>query len=225
MFGKMFKDPEMKKAMAAQQSIALRQFYADFAKLANLSPQETEQLYDLLTQRQMAMMENAGDMMNGSPDVKAAEATAADAKKQFDDDLKTLLGDSRASQFQTFEKSLGDRIALNQLNQQLASSGMPLNDGQRDGLLRIIGDERSKQPASPIQSGNPSGLAALSDDAMEKFFASQQEMNARVRTRAMSLLTAQQMQALEQGQKQQLEMQKAGIKMARQMFAPQNDGE
>ena len=65
----------------------------------------------------------------------------------------------------------------------------------------------------------------MTDDAMEKFFTSQSEMNARVRTRAMSLLTAQQMQALEQGQKQQLEMQKAGIKMARQMFAPQKEGE
>src|SRR5438067_1284102 len=60
---KMFKDPEMKKAMAAQQSMAMRQFYTDFVKSAQLTPQQADAFFNLLSERQMKMMDKAGHLM------------------------------------------------------------------------------------------------------------------------------------------------------------------
>src|SRR5579862_2420451 len=63
MFKNMFKDPAMRKAMAKQQMVAMRQFYGDLIKSLHLSPQEADQFFDLLGQRQMAMMDKGMAMM------------------------------------------------------------------------------------------------------------------------------------------------------------------
>jgi hypothetical protein len=68
-----------------------------------------------------------------------------------------------------------------------------------------------------MQPGSTAGLT-MSDDQMQQFFQGQEEVNERIRTRAMSLLTADQMKAFEQFQKQQIDVQKMGMTMARRMF-------
>ena len=52
---KMFTDPEMKKAMRGQQGMVVRMMYADLAKELGLSPEEANQLTELLIERQMGM--------------------------------------------------------------------------------------------------------------------------------------------------------------------------
>ena len=91
--------------------------------------------------------------------------------------------------------------------------------------MQVIADERAKQPPSPLtQPGNMKSLN-MSDEQMQQFFQSQEDVNSRVRTRAMGILTPTQLQALEAFQKQQIEMQKMGLKMAKQMFGTKQDGE
>ena len=224
---KMFKDPEMKKAMAAQQSMAMRQFYTDFVKSAQLTPQQADAFFNLLSERQMKMMDKAGDMMkSGTGGMPAAAQDMSDETEAFNAQLKDLLGDARATQFKDYEKTLADRIALNQLNQQLSATGAPLSADQSKGLMQLIADERAKQPPSPLtqQPGNMKGLN-MSDGEMQQFFQSQEDVNSRVRTRAMGILTPAQLQALENFQKQQIEMQKMGLKMAKQMFGTKGEGE
>lgn len=215
--GKMLKDPQMKKAMATQQSMALRQFYSDFVKSSNLSPQQADKLYEMLSARQVEMMEKAGDLMKGDQSAKDAMKASAETTKAFDAELTELLGEGGAKQFHEFEKTLGDRIVMNQFSQQLASTGAPLSADQNNALLQVMTDERSKAPAPAFGANNPANLT-LSDEQVQQFFQSQESVNARIRTRAMSLLTADQMKAFEQFQKQQIEMQKMGMTMARQMF-------
>lgn len=224
-FAKMFKDPEMKKTLVAQQSLAMRQFYTDFVKSAGLTPQQTDAFFNLLADRQMKMMDKAGDMMKGgSADATAAAQRMADDSKAFNEQLKSVLGDARATQFQNYEKTLGDRIVMQQFSQQLSATSTPLSADQNTGLMQVIADERTHMPAAPFQPGSTKGLD-MSDDQMRQFFQSQEDLNARVRARAVSILNPAQMQAFEAFQKQQLDLQKMGISMAKQMFGTKPDGQ
>lgn len=220
---KMLKDPQMKKAMAAQSSFAMRQFYTDFIKTNHLTPEEADRFYKALGDRQMALMDSTAEILGDKDGQAADSAKPADpkAKKEAaEQPLAEILGPQRFAQFQEYEKTLPDRMQINQLNQQLSASGAPLQPFQTDGLMRIIADERTKQP-SPFAANDPAALsrtASMSDADLDDFTASQQQLNERVRARAASLLNPQQMSALEAYQKQSIEAQKLGLKMARDMM-------
>lgn len=222
MLEKMLGTPEGRKTMAAQQTFAMRQFYSDFIKSAHLTPAESEKFYELLATRQLGLMDKAGAQLSGSKDEAGATA-AADPMKAFDADLKSALGEQRVGLFHDYEKTLADHIAMNQLKQQLSGTNSQLSDDQTKGLLQVMSDERLHQPAPPFKQGDLSALNRMSDETMNQFFQSQEALNGRVRTRAMSVLTAAQLTELEKFQKQQLDMQKMGVTMARQMFAPKKD--
>ncbi len=217
MLGKMFKDPQMKKAMAAQQTMALRQFYSDFVKSSNLTPEQAEQFYNAIGERQMAMMEKAGDFMKGGQQTDEMKRAMEEDTKKFEAQLKEIIGDKGAKQFHDFEMTLPDRIAMNQFSQQLSSGGTPLSADQNRALLQVMSEERRNNPATPAKLNKFDG-ANMSDEQIQQFFTQQEDVNSRVRTRAMSLLTAEQMKAFEQFQKQQINMQRMGMTMAREMF-------
>ena len=57
-----------------------------------------------------------------------------------------------------------------------------------------------------------------SEEVMQRFFSQQEEVNERVLQRAAELLTPEQIKKLGPVLKNQIEMQKAGMNMAKQMF-------
>jgi len=209
MLKKMMADPQMKKAMAQQQLGFMRQYYADFIKMAGLTPQESDKFFEILGKREEARMEAGANLGAGNP-----------AKiNEHQDELKTLLGDDRAKQFKDFEKSVPDRIALSQINQQLSSSGAQLNDSQTNSLLQIYSEERANGKAPDFKMGSGDAMN-MSDAQIDQMLQYQSDLNQRIDTRASSLLTPQQMEKLQAAQKQALEMQKMGMKMAKQMLGP-----
>src|SRR5687767_7360997 len=73
---KMFKDPEMKKAMRGQQAMGIRMMFGDLGKTLGLSPDETNQLMEMLIDRQMEAT-SAGMAMfdsEGKTEAEIAEA-------------------------------------------------------------------------------------------------------------------------------------------------------
>ena len=207
MLKKMMSDPQMKKVMAQQQMTALRAYYADFIKQAGLSPQEADALFEILGKRQAALMEAGANIGEGTPPPPT----------DYKEELTALLGEQRAGKFKEFEKSLPDRIALSQLDQQLGTSGVQLNDSQKSSLLQIYSEERSNSPAPNFQPGSGQGVN-MTDEEIDQYSQRQADLNQRIATRAGSILTAQQLQQLIASQKQMLEMQKMGMKMAKQML-------
>jgi hypothetical protein len=213
---KMFKDPEMRKMLAAQQTSALRGFYSDFVKQAHLTPDEADRFFSLLQDRQMALMDSSANMMSGSAvDLKAASAAATTS----DDAIKSLLGPDRFGQYQSFEKTLGDRIQVQQFSQQLGSTGAPLQDYQSQALIQIMSQERATLPS--FQSNSGAGLAqgiSMTPDQISQYSQQIDAMNQRVYNRALSVLTPPQLSAFAAFQKNLATVQVAGLKMTQQMF-------
>jgi hypothetical protein len=202
---KMFRDPQMRKLLAAQQAAALRTLYSAFLKEADLSPDETERFYQLLDDRQMALMDSSARAMSGGAvDMNAATAAANAA----DEALKDLLGPARFGQYQEFEKTLGPRVQVQQFNQQLAGAGYPLQDFQSTALIHIMSDEKAAMP------GPGTGAGADADQYSQQVDA----VNQRIYARAKSVLTAPQLSAFATFQKNLATSQVAGLRMAQQML-------
>lgn len=226
MMEKMFTDPAMKKMMRSQQAMGVRMMYSDLAKELGLSPDEANQIMDMLVDRQMAMARKSMKLLGGEQaDGATAEEAGQDvnaAKEDYDKQLEGALGKDRFAKMQEYERTIGDRMQLTQYKQAFSASGVALEDRQAEGLLTIMKDERLKQPPSPLDAGAKDVGAAMkamqSDETFDALMASQEDLNRRVLSRSRNVLTPDQMAQFEQIQKQNLEMQKMGMQMGRQMM-------
>lgn len=224
-FAKMFKDPEMKKVMRTQQGFGVRMMYGDLAKELGLSPDTADQLNELLIDRQLSMSVQGVELMSGNADEKKmAEVSEAakQSREDYDKQVANVLGAEGYAKFQDYERTLGDRMLLRQYTDQFAARGTPLADAQQKQLLSIMGEERMKLPASPLDPGSNDPAAQMkamrSGEMMEKQLENQKQINARVLARASTVLSPEQVNALRTSQEQMLEMQQMGMKMSREMF-------
>lgn len=226
MMKKMFTDPEMKKAMRSQQTMGIQMMYGDLAKELGLAPEDARQVMELLADRQMAVSAESMKMFGGDliAESELAERgkTIAASQKEFDAQLEAILGKDGFAQLKDYERTIGDRMQIQQYRQAFGASGVPLDDQQATGLLNIMKEERLKEQPSPLDPANKDVGAAMkamqSDETFDKLMANQEELGRRVLGRARTVLSPDQMAQFEQIQKQQIEMQKMGIKMGREMM-------
>lgn len=222
MLAKMLKDPAMKEMMRSQQKVMVQKMYGPLLKDLNLAPEEKDRFMALVLDHQLAAVDQAGTLFGGGDkDKTEVAATLKDKEKEMEANLKALLGDDKFAQYTDYKGTMGDRLQLDQLKQQLDGSGTPLQDDQLKSLLGIMKEERDKVP--PVVDNKAANGAAdfakmLTDDSIEKQFQWQQDLNRRVLERAGQVLSPQQLKEYTDFQSQQLNMQKAGMKMAREMF-------
>jgi hypothetical protein len=204
----------------------INMMYGGLFKDLKLSPEEKDKLKELLTDSQMKNIEAAQGMFGGK-DGAAEDATKqiADSKKQTDAEIKALLGDERFAQYQEYQKSVGERMQLDQLRNQLASANMPLDDAQAAQLMQIMKDEKAASPApiSDDQTQLPKKDTFTSEN-LEKQLAWMDDYNRRVLDRAAQVLTPDQFKQYQSFQEQQASMQKLGLQMAKQMFGGDKAG-
>ncbi len=213
---KMLRDPAMRKMLATQQASALRGFYSDFVKQANMTPDEADKFFKLLSDRQMALMDSSASLMaGGSVDMNAASA----ATNASNEAIKDLLGPDLYGQYQDFEKTLGDRIQVQQFSQQLGAVGSPLQDYQSKALIQIMSEEQATLPNLQSATGSAMQQAlSMTPDQIDQYQQQMDVVNQRVYNRAMAFLTPPQLTAFKTFQQNMATAQVAGLKMTQQMI-------
>jgi hypothetical protein len=215
MLKEMMDDPEMRKGLMAQQKMAMDMIYNPMFKELGLTPEETDKFKELLINKQMDVMAMAGDAKGmGSAE---NQKKIADQQKETEAKIKDLLGDKRFAQYQEYNQTVGDRMALN----QFATQTPTVTPDQKDQLLAIISDEKKRTPEAGGTPTDPTlqGVKAMqSDEAMEKLLQQQIDLNARVLERARGVLSQEQFDQLASFQTGQINMQRMGIQMARKMM-------
>jgi hypothetical protein len=228
-FAKMMKDPAMKEMMRAQQKTMMKTMYGPMFKELGLSSDQQKKLSDLMIDAQMSSVENASDLMGGDEASRTNAVNAITGQHQkLNDEIKSLLGPDKYAQYEEYQKSLGDRMVLNQFQQEAAGTETALRDEQLKALVQLMREEREKTP--PVISQDPSKTAdALSKmrnaEAMEQQFQWQEDFNKRVFERAGKVLNAEQLKEFAEFQEQQSNMQKLSMKMAREMFGKESGGD
>lgn len=220
---KMFSDPEMKKTMRGQQKMGMRMMYGELIKQLNLDPQKAEELLDILADRQLDLASagmNALDKNN--PDRKEQMARNEEKSRLYDEQLKAALGEDNFATMKEFEKSMGDRMMLQQFEGTFASSGAPLEPTQKDQLLQLMAAERAKMPAKLNLTNNTNASeqveAIQSDESVAQIMNAQKDFQGRVLAGARQFLSPEQLQALEKVNKQQMEFMENQIKMSKQFL-------
>lgn len=218
MLGNMMKDPEMRKAMEQQQRMGLNMIYAGLFKDLQLAPEQEQKLKEALLDKQMANMTQAGALMGaGAANRTEIAAKLAEDQKARDEQIHQLLGDDKYNQYQDYQQTLGERMLLEQLGGDLA-----LNPDQKTQLLNIMREEKKNiqiNTGGELAGAGRDPQAILgSQEAMDKILAQQEQVNARVLERSGQVLSPDQVRKLEPVLKSQIDMQRAGVKMAREMF-------
>ena len=231
MLGKMMKDPAMREMMREQQKAVINMMYAGLFKDLKLTPDEKEKFKTLLTDAQMKNVEAAQGLFGGGDNKDSASEEAGkqitDAKKQTDEEIKALLGDERFVQYQEYQKSVGERMQLDQLKNQMAAENMPLKDEQTAQLLQVMKDAKAAAPPpiSDDQTQVPKKETFTAEN-LDKQLKWMDDYNQRVRESiaARQILTPEQLKQYQTFQEQQTSMQKLGLNMAKQMFGGDKAG-
>lgn len=226
--GQMLKDPAMKKVIRTQQATALRMMYGDLVKQWALSPAETDTFYNLLLDKQMGAMDASQSSLQSGA-AAAGEATAA-VTKDYEARIKASLGDNLYQQYQDYEKTVADRVILNQFQTQMGTSGgAALTTDQSNFLIHTMGEERQAQAANGNTAASMPGSFGtagfqMDQKSIDAFAQAQTEINQRVDQRALGVLSPAQIEALKTYQSQMVDMQKASMSMAAKMMGGDGKG-
>ena len=188
--------------------------YGTLAKQLNLTPEQTDKFYQILIDSSLNAAEKGLSMMSGENSTNGTPS-AADQKKQTDADLQALLGDDGFSQYTAYQKTLADRMQLNQIKNDFTDS--PLSDDQQKRLLQVMITARQNTAGDMPDTSQMSTPDRI---AMGSQMLQQQGTNQRAGAPASgAVLSSDQIQTPWQfSESNFLNMQKVGIEMAPKML-------
>jgi hypothetical protein len=229
----MLRSPEMREMIKGQQKTVLGgmvdQNYAAFFKAMNLTPEQSADLKDLILNKMLSDAEMGMDLMSGDlTDAQRAEiaSKAKENKAALDEAIRALLGDENFASYQDYEKSVPDRMAINQLKTQFGE-GLALNAEQESLLIAAMGQERQafKFTTDFNNQTDFSGdfMSRFTEENLDVFLQEQQRLNENYLKRAQPILSTEQLAAYQKALTAQQEMAKMGMRMAVQMFGPKKE--
>ncbi|MBX7158249.1 MAG: hypothetical protein K1X66_07680 [Verrucomicrobiae bacterium] len=218
-FRELFRTPEMQEFIKARQRGFLADTYKDFVNQIGLSPKEREKFLDILAQNQTQFPERNRRWPSNSP----TNQLNAETENKMESELQELLGSSRYAQYESYQKTIGQRSAMRQFEQQIALSEAPLQPYQRDQMLQILIEENRNAPFSGIRQRDMMRQFSQWDEATaQQYFESQQKANDRILLRAQTVLNPKQLEQFKEFQNGLLKIQETGLKVFRDRANQQN---
>jgi hypothetical protein len=214
----MMKNPQMKEMVRAQQKFALEQTYGPLSKYLNLTAEQLDALKNLLSDRQMAMVDSGLAMMGGSEsDRKQAAEDAKAIKAEYDQKIKDLLGPQDYQVFQDYEKTASERVQLQMFKGSLPTEAA-LTDQQEYDLLNAMYEARKAMPPSSLLNNRNADPSQLTEENIAGAMKQMEQLQQVYAEQAKGILTPAQYEQFIQWQQQMSSMQAAAMKMAAQMF-------
>jgi dsDNA-binding SOS-regulon protein len=138
--------------------------------------------------------------------------------------VKELLNDEQYKLYQDYEATVGERMQLTQLNQQLTQKSMPLDEAQQEELITIMIEEREKTGLASTKERHAEWLNGVPpDEVLNQRLEQQAEVNQRVYERSSDTLSEPQRTELKTFQEGQLQMQKLGIQMMKGFMSQEKE--
>ena len=228
---KMMENPTMNKVMEASQRGAIGALYIDLIAYLNLDEDETKYFMDLLMHRQMKQVDLAMKMMSGGltdeekqtlmGEVAAAVDTVKEGMEKF------LNNPEDYAEWEFYEETMGERMMLSQMNQDLAASDSNLSDETYRELLGMMHDERENfNFTSDLGDQENMDMSAqrFSKENVQNFTDDIQQLNDIISSKAQGILTAEQYTTFLNTLKANTDMQLAQLEMGAQMFRGGNEG-
>ncbi|HEX2855048.1 MAG TPA: hypothetical protein VHO24_17570 [Opitutaceae bacterium] len=140
--------PEMQRLMAIQQKGQLDSRYAALFKNLKLSPEQLDKFKSLLVEKQTALQDVLAAArtqgINLRDDRDGFQKMVADTQAEVDNSIKATLGEEGFAKYQNYQETIPQRSVVNQLQQSLSYTGSPLSDAQADQLVQILAQTAPK---------------------------------------------------------------------------------
>jgi hypothetical protein len=107
-------NPESKKMLRDQQKLGMAMIYSQFAKKANLSKEQTDQLNDVLADHIIENVENVTKVLRDKPPPDQMNQMFSDQDSALQEKLQALLGQDGLSQYQDYTKNLASALTAQQ---------------------------------------------------------------------------------------------------------------
>jgi hypothetical protein len=195
----------MRKMLHANMRAQNKRLYFDLQSKLGLTDEQNNDLLNLLTDQQTMGFRGPRNL---DPE-QARDYWEAEQEKRKTA-ITDLLGATKATQFEEYQKSLPARSELMMLSQQLEGVEIPLTDEQRSKMLDALVEERERIPAPTYADDTPQEQMARTYNDW------QTDYEKRVADQARSILTSEQYNTYNEYQQWQQEM--------RQQFATQGPG-
>jgi hypothetical protein len=153
--------PEMQALLTAQQRAAIEARYSPLFRNLNLSPEQTAKLTALLADRGNTRrdVDEAARAQGIDPrqNPEAFRQLLSDAQGVLDSGIKAVIGDSGFTQLTSFERTLPQRNLVDQLQQRLVHTNVPLTPAQTEQLVQIFATHSPAptRPAAAPGAGGP----------------------------------------------------------------------
>ncbi|HVV70329.1 MAG TPA: hypothetical protein VHI52_02340, partial [Verrucomicrobiae bacterium] len=145
----MFKSPEMKELVKTQQKTVLSgmldKTYGAYISGLQMTPEQSASLKDLLMKKSMVDANLGMSMLAGDVDTAKGKELAEQAKAEkdgIDQEIKQLLGDDNYAQFQSYEKTVPERMSLSLYKDAQGSGPGALSPEQEEQLVQAMVAER-----------------------------------------------------------------------------------
>jgi RNA polymerase sigma factor (sigma-70 family) len=183
---KMMSDPAMKEYIRQAQIGKFKEFYGDFFKEQNMTPEQTEKFLNVMCDIAGKSMEQLSSAAQGNGQQPAAEDINGSP-------LHELLGDGGMARFKQYSDEIPAKITVKLLQQKLEEN--PLNEQQSAQLLQIV----KAEPTQLTQgiTGAPDKAFLGSQAEIDSFLQQLNESNQRIVQQASSILAPDQLTALD----------------------------
>jgi hypothetical protein len=216
------KNPGMRDMIRAQQKATLDVTYGTLFRSFDLDDDALTQLKELLLERQMAIMDLSLDVMNGSltPEERRRQSERlTEVMTAYDERLKELLGDENFGIYRQYEDTQPERMQVTLFKRTLPPDGQ-ITEAQEHDLIMAMHEERTNFSFSvPLDRPEGMSMTSLSEDVVDRYMEELSRLQVRYTTRALGLLSSNQLTHFKITQEQQRAMQQMGLKVAAQMFS------
>jgi len=243
----LMQDPEYRDAMRAQYRQGVSRQYPGLARELNLSPEETEALFNLLADQQMRANDNlpsAWDPAESDPAVVQQKQQKVhehwqEVQRKNEAELAAHLGAHKMQAWKEYQTTLGARHEVDQLSNSLSGRGMPLDEEANRSVLKALAAlQKAEQQEYAMQAkaaGSQGqavaaiafgpGMADMSSgqvDMYEKFLEQTKKRNQRMLEAISPYLTQEQREAVRKEREAQVKMQEAQMRIMRQRNSTNN---
>jgi FtsZ-binding cell division protein ZapB len=165
-------DPDVMRRLTLQARGKTQQRYAELFKQLHLTPEQTEQFAKLLTDKRQTSIDVAvASYRRGEDPTKEPERyrdTLIATREEIEAQISLLLGDAAYTQYQDFDRSVGQSNVLNNLSLALQGTADPLTPDQAARFTAAMQASNSNRISSPVIEAakeflSPAQLRALQD--------------------------------------------------------------
>jgi len=217
----MMDTPEMQETIRMQiENALINPVFGDFIKNLGMDEMDTETFRNLLSHRFMIGASSGMKMMNSDKEQRAELKEQIKLEEgSVDEMIKEMLSEEKYKEYDEYKNTMGERMALNQFNQQLGMSGSNLTPEQNNQLISAMHEARLEaQKETDYFNPENADIGDFNDENMQKHQQQQQVINNKTLERSKKILDDKQVEKFELfliNLQRQQEMQ---LKMAQKMF-------